>query len=649
MQRQTSASPGSFEKFARKSERELFLERMNQVLPWGELLALAEPHYLAAENDDPSIALTVMLRTYLVQHWFRLSDSGTEEALYESKVLRGFAGVDLDVAAAPDEAAIRRFRLMLEWHDPRGELMTTANRLLDERGIRVTSGADADEKILAAPFSTDNNGGEPHFQMDRPGSIQPFQVASQARLTAHASELVMHTVTPVIFDAHSLPEPPDADEEQPGRFPEKEPFVEPDVPGYTSYREPTEVQDIAAHRAKTSVIACDENVSPGQGALSIAVISPDKHRRNAAITAVGECHKGPIREFTSYPPNLEAVPRMLTRDFDVVVVDLDSDTKYALDLVKSICVNGLATVIVFTAQTDPNLLLSCMRAGAREFLTLPFAPGTMAEALVRVSTFRLAFRPEKKTAGRLFAFISAKGGSGVTILACNYAVSLAEESGSRTLFIDLNLPLGDAAINLGINARHSVVSALQNYKRLDSNFLSGLLVQHSSGLFVLPAPSELASTHVSDEAINKLLEVARHDFDYVVVDAGSKLDLQSTKLFDKSSTIYLVTQVGIAELRNSNRVISRFSTIGSPKLEIVLNRYDPRTLEISEESVTKALTRPAQWKIPNHYTAVRQMQNTATSLMQGDSQISRAIREMTRSICGQPALPEKKKGFSFFR
>jgi Flp pilus assembly CpaE family ATPase len=72
-------------------------------------------------------------------------------------------------------------------------------------------------------------------------------------------------------------------------------------------------------------------------------------------------------------------------------------------------------------------------------------------------------------------------------------------------------------------------------------------------------------------------------------------------------------------------------------------------MEIGEEHVTKALTRPAEWKIPNNYAAVRRMQNTAIPLIEDDSEISRAIRQMTRAVTGQPAVPEKKKGFSFFR
>jgi pilus assembly protein CpaE len=386
------------------------------------------------------------------------------------------------------------------------------------------------------------------------------------------------------------------------------------------------------------------------GLLSIAVISPDEQRRNAATSALAEFQGGSIQEFVSYPPSLDDVPQTLGRNFDVVLIDLDSDPEYALDLVESISIRGLATCMVFSTRADQELLLRCMRAGAREFLTLPFDPGVMAEALVRATALRSVSQPPKKTDGSLLVFLSAKGGSGVTTLACNFAVSLAQESKKRTLLIDLNLPLGDAAINLGIQAEYSTVNALQNYGRLDAHFLSTLVVQHESGLFMLTAPSELSSAQVCDEAIDKLLEVARQEFDYVVVDAGVRLELQRTHLFNDSSTIYLVTQVGIPELRNSNRLIRQLSTEGSPKVEIVINRYDPRKLEISEDDITKALTRPAQWKIPNNYAVVRRMQNSATPIIQEDSTIARVIRQMTKSVCGSTVdpKPEKKKGFSLF-
>ncbi len=397
----------------------------------------------------------------------------------------------------------------------------------------------------------------------------------------------------------------------------------------------------------------------GAEPLSIAVISPDDQRREAAIGALDKFPNGRIREFISYPPDVDAVTRMLKQNFDVVVVDLDSDAEYALHLVENICADGATNVIVYSARVDPGLMVRCLRAGAREFLHMPLTPSAMTEALMRVWSRRLETPapvveeveeeslPEVEL-GKLFAFVSAKGGSGVTTLACSFAVSLAEVSKQRTLLIDLNLPLGDAALNLGLKSMYSTVNAFENAGRLDAHFLSSLLVQHGSGLWVLSAPSEMTPIQLADDAVGTLLRVAREDFENVVVDAGSRLDLQRTFPFDDSATLYLVTQLGIPELRNANRMIKGFPVEGGPKLEVIVNRFDAGSHGIEEAHVTKALSRSVRWKIPNDYAAVRRMQNSATPLTQEDSQISRAIQQMTRSVCGLPAIPEKKKGFSFF-
>ena len=384
----------------------------------------------------------------------------------------------------------------------------------------------------------------------------------------------------------------------------------------------------------------------GADPLSIALIGPDEQRRRAVAYALAGCQGSEVREFTSYPPGLDDVPRLLEQRYDVIVIDLDSNPEYALELVESIGANGVATVMVFSAKADPDLLVRCMRAGAREFLTLPFAPNTMAEAMVRAAARRPANRP-KKAGGKLLVFFGAKGGAGVTTLACNFAVALAQDPSKSTLLIDLDLPLGDAALNLGLVAEYSTISALQESSRLDASFLSKLLVKHNSGLYVLAAPGKLPQYAATNESIDRLLTVARQDYDSVVVDVGSRLDFAGTALFKEAKTVYLVTQAAIPELRNSNRLISQFFSSGGPKLEVVINRYDPRALGVSDEHITKALTRPPSWKIPNDFAAVRQMQNTGTALVLDDSSISRIIREMASTYTGLPVPQEKKKGFSF--
>ena len=116
MKQRSLASQSVFEKYGRKSRRELFLDEMEQVVPWAELLALVQPHYAKVGKGRQPVGLAIMLRTYFVQQWFNLSDPGAEELLYESAAVRRFVGVDLGVAPAPHETTILRFRHLLEKH-----------------------------------------------------------------------------------------------------------------------------------------------------------------------------------------------------------------------------------------------------------------------------------------------------------------------------------------------------------------------------------------------------------------------------------------------------------------------------------------------------------------------------------------------------
>ena len=139
MRQVTFANQSSFEKYARTSRREQFLSVMDAVVPWRELEALIEPHYPKAGNGRQPVGLSIMLRVYFLQQWFALSDPGVEDALYESPVLRRFAGIDLGRAPVPDETTILRFRHLLEEHDLGGKILAQFTLPLDGPVIRITT------------------------------------------------------------------------------------------------------------------------------------------------------------------------------------------------------------------------------------------------------------------------------------------------------------------------------------------------------------------------------------------------------------------------------------------------------------------------------------------------------------------------------
>jgi transposase, IS5 family len=209
MRQTTLASQASFEKYGRKSRRELFLEEMEQVVPWSELQALVEPHYPKAGNGRRPVGLAIMLRTYFMQQWFNLSDPGVEEAFYESGTLRRFAGVDLGVAPAPDETTVLRFRHLLEKHDLCGQMLEAVNLHLEAKGIRIATGTIVDATIIHAPSSTKNKSGERDPAMHQTKKGKQWYFGLKAHIGVDSKEGTVHSVCPSaanVADMHMLPD-----------------------------------------------------------------------------------------------------------------------------------------------------------------------------------------------------------------------------------------------------------------------------------------------------------------------------------------------------------------------------------------------------------------------------------------------------------
>jgi transposase, IS5 family len=206
---QTLAVQASFEKYARKSRRELFLEEMEQVVPWAKLQALLEPHYPKGENGRPPVGLGIMLRIYFVQQWFNLSDPGAEEALYDSAALRRFVGVDLGRAPAPDETTICKFRHVLEAHDLGGAMLDAVNLHLETRGIRITTGTIVDATIIHAPSSTKSRKQERDPEMHQTRKGRQWYFGLKAHIGVDSKEGIVHSVcrsAANVADKHMLPD-----------------------------------------------------------------------------------------------------------------------------------------------------------------------------------------------------------------------------------------------------------------------------------------------------------------------------------------------------------------------------------------------------------------------------------------------------------
>lgn len=391
-------------------------------------------------------------------------------------------------------------------------------------------------------------------------------------------------------------------------------------------------------------------VSSEEISLAIGIMGPDEERLKAVSGALAEHPSLRVTEFASYPPKLDDLPQKLALTYDVLMVDVDCDPDYALGIAELLCSGGRNYVMAYSANADMKLAVRFMRAGVREFFTLPIDATELANALKQAAAFRAAAPPvdDKGGVGKLFVFLGTKGGCGVTTLASNFALALAQESDRKTLLIDFGLPLGDAAINLGMVTDYSVAGALEMADRLDGRMLSTLVATHASGLSVLGSPNEFPEGPPAIDAIDKLVAVARQHFDFVVVDVGSRIDLMQSALFGPSATVYLIAQVGVSEMRMANLMMKRYFLTRTDNIQIVLNRFKASDLLFDEKTISEALTRPAEWKIPDDYAAARRRRDTATPMVMIDSAIAQSIRQMARTAGGLVSEKDEKKGFFRF-
>lgn len=201
--RQQSFSSGTFEKYRKPTRKECFLQEMEQVIPWAELGAVIEPHYPAPKGAGrrPK-GIERMLRIYFLQHWFNLSDPGAEEALYDSRAMREFVGIDLGQEPVPDESTILQFRHLMERHQLGEALFHAVNAYLEEHGMKVSRGTIVDATLINAPTSTKNQdqARDPEMHQTRKGNQWYFGM--KAHMGVDSKTKLIHSVAVTAAHVH---------------------------------------------------------------------------------------------------------------------------------------------------------------------------------------------------------------------------------------------------------------------------------------------------------------------------------------------------------------------------------------------------------------------------------------------------------------
>lgn len=187
------------------TRRDRFLGEIDAVTPWLTLVAEIEPYYpKGVGRGRPPIGVERMLRMYIAQQCFGLSDEGIEDAIYDSQAIRSFVGIDLAREGAPDATTLLKFRRLLETHQLAERIFHAINTLLAVKGLLLREGSVVDATIIEAPSSTKNQSGERDPEMHQVKKGNQWHFGMKAHIGVDADSGITHTLVTTAANVHDV-------------------------------------------------------------------------------------------------------------------------------------------------------------------------------------------------------------------------------------------------------------------------------------------------------------------------------------------------------------------------------------------------------------------------------------------------------------
>jgi pilus assembly protein CpaE len=294
---------------------------------------------------------------------------------------------------------------------------------------------------------------------------------------------------------------------------------------------------------------------------------------------------------------------------ELVVINLDHDREAALRVLRhAAALDPRVPILPASADPDSSLVLSAMRAGAREFLVLPPDAGELVQILDRLLR-PAADGPAQAARGPgMIAVAGTVGGVGCTTIAVNLAVTLARRPEEPVLLVDFDLLFGSADVALDLLPDFTLLEATQRVDRVDEAMLRRAVAKHTTGVQILPRPIELEdAAKIDPEALRKLLAVAKSAFSSVIIDTSKGLQSSDFVAFEEADIILLVIQPDLYGLRNAARLLKllrQYEGLGE-KVRLLANRVGAFEAEIGLKKAEMTLGGPIEWQLPN---ATKQIQ-----------------------------------------
>ena len=351
--------------------------------------------------------------------------------------------------------------------------------------------------------------------------------------------------------------------------------------------------------------------------MKIAIISPNKNHLQD-MSKVLQAHSHAVTLLDGGKSRMRAVAEQ--EQPDLMLVDGMCCDPHELAQVEYVSTHHpKIAVILLCATQSPEFLINSMRAGVREVLPSPVSAEALQAAVSRIASKLISANP--KNTGKILAFMPCKGGSGATFLATNLGYQLAETK--SVLLIDLNLQFGDALSFVHDGQPASTLADVAHaINRLDASFLAASTTKIAANYSILAAPEDLSKAmEIKPEHIDAILSLAVTQYDFVLLDMSRTLDTLAIKALDRAYRIFPVLQAGLPSLRNANKLLAVFKSLGYPadRIELIVNRFEKGT-EIGLDDIQRTLGTANLRTVPNSYKEVN------ASINHGD-----ALAEVTRS------------------
>jgi pilus assembly protein CpaE len=302
-------------------------------------------------------------------------------------------------------------------------------------------------------------------------------------------------------------------------------------------------------------------------------------------------------------------------------------------------------IIVFSSDSNLRLMRQSMVSGASDYLQEPLDADELESSVIRVlerkereGMRRRGELEDPIPTGTIITVFGAKGGIGKTTISSNLSIALATEAHQSVALVDMDTRFGDVAITMDIPVERSIADLARNLDNVDRNSLREFLVQHESGVYILPAPTRpsdwrnLNARHVRD-----VVDVLAQTHDFVVLDTPGTFNEIVAAAIEVGTMILLVTTLDMASIKDTVLALEmlheRFGN-DEERIKVVLNRAGMDT-GVREKDVEQTLDSPLWWRIPQDNEVVKAAQLGRPIVMsRPNSKVAVEVRDMARALAG---------------